>query len=61
MDPEGRGDGEQLRGVEGGETVVKLHYVRKKSIFNKRREGGRERERDLTCVPSHLGFSQFQM
>lgn len=25
----------ELRGEEGGETVTRIHYVRKKSVFNK--------------------------
>lgn len=32
---DGKGDGEELRGVKGKETVVKIRYMRKKSIFNK--------------------------
>jgi hypothetical protein len=38
VDPDGKGDGKEPRGVEGGETVIRIYssYVRKKSIFNKR-------------------------
>jgi hypothetical protein len=32
-----RGSGEELRGVEGGKTIIKIYYMRKKSIFNKRK------------------------
>ena len=28
--------GKQLGGVEGGEIVIKIYYVRKEFIFNKR-------------------------
>lgn len=33
-----RGDGEELRRVEGREMVIRVHYVTKKSIFNKKRK-----------------------
>ena len=29
---------EKLAGVEEGETVIRIYYVRKKSIFNKRKK-----------------------
>lgn len=32
---DGKGDGEELSGVKGEETVVKIRYMRKKIIFNK--------------------------
>ena len=38
MDLDGRGDGEELEGVEGGETVIKIYYGRKKTTFNKRKK-----------------------
>jgi hypothetical protein len=34
--PDGRGDGEK-QGAEGGETIIRIYYVRKKPIFNKRK------------------------
>jgi hypothetical protein len=33
-----RGVGENLGGREGGETKILIYYVRKKSIFNKRKK-----------------------
>jgi hypothetical protein len=38
VNPDRRGGGEGLRRVEGGETVIRIHYKRKRSIFNKRRK-----------------------
>lgn len=38
VDPYMRGNGEELRGVEGGEKVIRIYYMRKGSIFNKRKE-----------------------
>lgn len=35
VDPEGRRDGEELEGVGAGETVLRLHCMRKESMFNK--------------------------
>lgn len=35
MDPDGRGGGEELRGGEEEDIVIRIDYVRKKSIFNK--------------------------
>lgn len=29
---------EELEGVEGVETVISIHYVRKKTLFNKRKD-----------------------
>ena len=34
MDWDGRGGGEGLGGVEGGETIIRIYYVRNESIFN---------------------------
>jgi hypothetical protein len=36
MDPDGRGGGEEL-GVEGGETIIRIYYMRK-IYFNKRKK-----------------------
>jgi len=36
VDPERRGGGEDLGGVKGGETVIRIYRMRKESIFNKR-------------------------
>lgn len=41
VDPEERADGEELRGVEGGETIVKINCMRTESVFNKRKKKGR--------------------
>lgn len=35
MDIEGKEQGEELGGVEGGETLIGVYYVRENSIFNK--------------------------
>ena len=35
---EGRGDKEELGGVEGGETILMMYCMRKKSISNKRKK-----------------------
>jgi len=40
MVPEGRGGEEEARGVEGGTTVIRIHCMRKESIFNKRENNG---------------------
>jgi hypothetical protein len=34
VDQDGRGSVEDLGEVGGGETVVRVYYVKKKSIFN---------------------------
>ena len=31
-----RGHGKELRGVEGGKTIIRIYYVRKKSTFKKK-------------------------
>jgi hypothetical protein len=36
VDPNRRGSKEELGGVEGGETIFRIYYMRKKSIFNRR-------------------------
>lgn len=33
VDPDGRGGGKELGGAEGGETIIRIYYVRKK-IFS---------------------------
>lgn len=33
------GVGEELGEVEGGETIIKIYYMRKMSIFSKRKNG----------------------
>lgn len=35
VDPDGTGGGEALEELEGGENIIRIHYVRKKFIFNK--------------------------
>ena len=37
VDPDGKGVQEQLGGIEGWENVIKIYYVREKSIINKRK------------------------
>lgn len=36
VDPDGRGHVGELGAVEGRETLIRIHYVRKRSIFNKK-------------------------
>lgn len=31
---DGRGCGKELGGVQGGETIISIHYVRKKTLFS---------------------------
>lgn len=33
VDPDGKGCGEELGGVDTGETVIKIHHVREKIYF----------------------------
>jgi hypothetical protein len=45
VDLEGKGGGKELEGVERGETIIKIYYVRKESIYKGRgrgRDGGLE-------------------
>lgn len=35
---DGKGDREELVGVEGGEAMIEIYYVNKESIFNKRKK-----------------------
>lgn len=35
MDPEGKGDGQELGMVEGGETIIRICCMRKESVLNK--------------------------
>lgn len=35
VDPNGLGGREELVRVEGGETIIRIYSMRKKSIFNK--------------------------
>lgn len=37
MVPDGRGGGEELEGVAGRETIIRVCYVKKKSVFYKRK------------------------
>lgn len=37
VDPDGRGCGEKLGGVEGAEAIIRIYYVEKEVIFNKRK------------------------
>jgi hypothetical protein len=34
VDPEGRGGGEELGGVEGGKTIIWIYCMRKNLFFN---------------------------
>lgn len=36
VDPDGRGGVGELGGGEGRETLIRIHYVRKRSIFNRK-------------------------
>lgn len=38
LNPNGNGRGETLGGVEGGKTTLRIYYMRKESIINKRRK-----------------------
>jgi hypothetical protein len=38
MDPDGREGGEDLGGVEGRKTIIRIYYGRKESILNKRKK-----------------------
>ena len=38
VDLDGRGGGEELGGVEGGEIIIKIYYIRTKSIFSKNKQ-----------------------
>jgi hypothetical protein len=35
---DGRRDGEELGVIKGGETVIGIHYMRKITIFSKRKK-----------------------
>ena len=50
MDLDARGDEEKMGRVNGGKTLIEIHYVRKKSIFNQRKSDPRK----AVIVP--LGF-----
>jgi hypothetical protein len=39
VDSEGRGDREELEGVRGRITGIKIYYIRKDSLFNNRENG----------------------
>jgi hypothetical protein len=34
VEGDGRADEEELRGVEGGNTIIRIYFIRKQSIFN---------------------------
>lgn len=60
VDPDGRGSGKELGGVEGGESVIRVYYMRKESIFNRGDGGGdlaQQAPACLTCVKSGVGLS----
>lgn len=38
VDPDGRGGMEEFGGVEEGESIIRIYYVGKESILNKRRK-----------------------
>lgn len=38
VDLDGRAGGKKLGGVEGGSTIIRIYYVRKMTIFNKRKK-----------------------
>jgi hypothetical protein len=37
VESEGREGGEELGGIEGGKTVIRIYDVTKESVFNKRK------------------------
>lgn len=37
VDPDMRGGGKALKELEGEEDIIKVYFVRKKSIFNKKK------------------------
>lgn len=50
MDLDGQRGGEELTGVEGGETVIRIHYVRKKCIFN----NNNSNNKNIIKTPNYL-------
>lgn len=42
----GRRGGAKLGGVERGETIIRIYYMRKEPIFEKRKREKRYRERE---------------
>ena len=38
MDPEGKGGEEEVEGVEGEETVIRIYCMREEFVFNKKGE-----------------------
>lgn len=56
VDTDAREDGEELRREEGGETPVRIHYMRKKSISNKRKNGKSNKifKKERKSVTGHM-------
>jgi hypothetical protein len=50
LDLDGQRGGEELTGVEGGETVIRIHYVRKKCIFN----NNNSNNKNIIKTPNYL-------
>lgn len=53
MDPDGRGCGEKLGGVEGAKAIIRIYYVEKEVIFNKR--GKLNMSIMSQCLPVFIG------
>jgi hypothetical protein len=37
VDPEGRRSGEELRGLQGGDTVIRIYCIKKEYIFSRKK------------------------
>lgn len=61
VDLDGKGCGEKLGEVEGGKKImIRIYYVRKTSIFNKRKKYWSPMSLNFTVFQSHWGeFTPF--
>lgn len=50
MNLSGKGSEEELGGVEGGKIIIRTHFMKKKSIFNKGEKVGRTDAYTCACV-----------
>lgn len=59
INPDGRGGGKELGGVEGGKTIIRVYFVRRKK-FHSQQKGGKEigREQTVACGKFYLKGSQ---
>lgn len=55
IDPDGRGVGKELGGAEGGKTIKRVYYVRRKKIHSQQK-GGKEigRQQTVACGKFNL-------